>query len=161
MVNALILNDPWTGPRTSGCRHHLLSIAPSPTHGHLPQAPCPVTETQEQKFQLCLPSQASRPEGGDGGSRNLGHLFHDPKPLGGPCHPGRHWVSLPQVSQPPCRSEDQLGSLSFRKMTQRGGRSALGPRLQKWVTKGEKVVKKRQNLFLEAGLSADWELSVP
>lgn len=57
--------------------------------------------------------------------------------------------------------EDCRGSLSFREKTQRGGQRVLGPQLQKWVTMGKKVVKKRRSLFLEAGLSAVWELRLP
>lgn len=91
----------------------------------------------------------------------MGHLFHGPKPLGGPSPPWKT-LGIPASGIPATvQEQDRLGSLFFRRKTHRRGQSALGPQLQKWVTRGKKVVKKRQTLFGEPGLSIGWKLSVP
>lgn len=85
--------------------------------------------------------------GSNGRSRNLGHLLPGPMPLGGPPHPRRRWC--PCLGPPNHRagSKDWLGSLSFRKRTQRGGQGALGPQLRKWVIMGNKWLKKEGICF--------------
>lgn len=80
-----------------------------------------------------------------------------PKPLGP--HPRRSWVSLPPNHR--AGSKDRLGGPCSGKRF-RGDCSAFGDLATKVGHRGEKKwLKKRRNLFLEAGLSAGWELSVP
>lgn len=58
--------------------------------------------------------------------------------LQGPAPP-RKTLGVPASGLPnTVPGKDWRGGLSFRRTTQRGGRSALGPRLQKWVTIGKK-----------------------